>query len=183
MCLPSLVTASPIVPIRCCFVDTELNFNAFIVFPPNDSIIRCNALPSIGSSWVSSPTSWVLWRHYDYCYSIPPHFVSFAWQYLFILILRSSHGWEQALESLELLSRNPHRTLKMDVTVSPRFLGNLLYICSALRPRSDKWYQVYKAPLYCSRFYENESSNEKLFEALSHSFCTCCLRFTLEIAS
>jgi hypothetical protein len=41
------------------------------------------------------------------------------------------------MESLELLSRNPRRALKMDVTVPPRFLGNLWCICPALRPRSD----------------------------------------------
>ena len=50
------------------------------------------------------------------------------------------------MESLELLTRNPHRILKMDVTVYPRFLGNLLYICSALRPRSDNGTRSIKYP-------------------------------------
>ncbi|MFZ3371674.1 MAG: hypothetical protein WA131_01395, partial [Desulfitobacteriaceae bacterium] len=39
-------------------------------------------------------------------------------------LFRSLHGWEQTLESLELLSRYPHRTLKMDLTVYPRDQAN-----------------------------------------------------------
>jgi len=54
-----------------------------------------------------------------------------------VLAFRSYRSGERTMESLELLSRNPHRTLRMDVTVPPRFLGNLLRICPALRPRSD----------------------------------------------
>lgn len=64
----------------------------------------------------------------------------------FILRFCSLHGREQALESLELLTRTPHRILKMDLTVYPRFLGNLLYICSALRPRSDKGTRSVRSP-------------------------------------
>ena len=46
-----------------------------------------------------------------------------------------------------------------------------------------QWYQVAKVPLCCPRILKNEDSNEAVFEAQSHSFCTRCLRFTLGIAS
>jgi len=77
----------------------------------------------------------------------------------------------------------PHRTLKMDFNSFSQVPGEpLVHLLCSSTPVGQR-HQVYKVPLYCSWSGKNKSSNEKVFEAQSHSFCTCCLRFTPRIAS
>lgn len=57
----------------------------------------------------------------------------------------------------------------MDVTVPPRFLGNLLCICPALRPRPDKGTRsIYSTLVLCPRRVKDEGSNE-CFSRLNHT--------------
>ncbi len=49
---------------------------------------------------------------------------------------------------------------------------------------SDKDTRSIQHLMYCPRYYEYEGSDNQIhIEALSHSFCTRCLRFTIGIAS
>lgn len=82
-------------------------------------------------------------------------------------------------------SRNPHRTLKMDVNSFSQVPGKpFVCICPALGPRPNEACQVSIAFSCCPRGYEYGGfDNLACFEAQSHSFCTRCLRFTIGIAS
>ena len=49
---------------------------------PRPSLLIDVSLSSTGSSRASSPASSVLSKRYDFLTPVPPHFVSFVWQYL-----------------------------------------------------------------------------------------------------
>ena len=99
--------------IRCCFVNTLIEFPGIRRMSQQRVHVPDASLPSPGSARASSPASSVLSRHCDFLPPLPPHFVSFAWRYhgstpLFAPAAaacgrRRAWGWSPGIPVRELL--------------------------------------------------------------------------------
>ena len=122
--------------------------------------------------------------------AILPHFVSFVWQYhqsLSLFVPPAPLPREGIRSGLDVYGFPPM------VTPKPRFSGGTLRVSqvpgessltSALikDPGRATLTTVNSARWYCPRQPEHEGHNDAFFEADSHGFSNCCLRFQIRIS-
>lgn len=127
--------------IRSCFVETVLEFDTSMVFPSNDSVLR-QPLCS-GGSLGSVPRhhrSYGLLRLPD---APPAALRSLAWRYRPVPAVRSRGSSAPSPRAGFVYRGFPTTCLMAEASGSPKFLGNPLPACPALRPRRTGWTKPY----------------------------------------
>jgi len=167
-----------ILAICCCRVETLSDLGVSVIFPFSSSVIR-RSLPSAGSLQVGSPASSVLWSAPIPCRPSRHASCYLAWRYRLARLLFAPVGpLAPCPRAWGLVNRSPHFRSLAETTGPPRFLGNPLCPCPALRPRRDLHARPLAAlqcclPLLSRRRLPPSTS----FGALPHGLVTRCLRF------
>lgn len=120
-------------------------------------------------------------RRSDFLPFVPGRFVAFAPRYRRCALVRSC-GHEHDAHRPGADHRLPHPDLSTEATGSPRFLGNPMRACPALRPRWDLCARPLPRVGAAFRLFNGVGSHKnRNFEARSHGPRARCLRFARRV--
>jgi hypothetical protein len=109
-------------------------------------------------------------RRSDSLTTLPPGFVSFAVAVPPLPVFRSCGGRAPISHRPGVLTGSPHRFSDVESSGPPRFLGDPLCTCPALRPRRDQWARPFAAPRCCLPLVQRRRlSHDSYLSRLNHA--------------
>ncbi len=127
--------------------------------PPSLHRVRSGAFPCfLGSTRRSDSLTFLL-----------PGFVSFATAVPSPPVFRSQEGRAPILLEPGLFSGFPNQSHVMETSGPPRFLGNPVWTCPALRPRRDREVRPVQPPDAAFRCFDGVGSRDRFISRLNHA--------------